>query len=329
MSLSLCTLDSSSFPAWDRFVEESNFGTIFHSTRWLSLLSKNVEVTVIKEDNEIVAGMALAKTSKSGVTGFHIPPYTQYFSPLYGKKGDKRISISIEHECITLLLNKLKTAGHIDFKLPAGHHTILPYHWQGFESSVRITHIIQGTREDYLKYLNKNKLRELRKLQDLVFNNEIAIDDHISENELLFLLRQTGERKGYNTQSSQAIKFVMNAGDSFAKKITIRSHKHGVLAFGFFPYDNKAVYNLINASVRVNDPVLKTVNLLLLYQAIEFALTTGRIFDFEGSMLKGVEAFCRLMGGTQVPCYRVQKSSSLRYSLMRAANQIKNDRKKT
>jgi len=58
-------------------------------------------------------------------------------------------------------------------------------------------------------------------------------------------------------------------------------------------------------------------------------LTTGRIFDFEGSMLKGVEAFCRLMGGTQAPCYRVQKSASLRYSLMRAANQIKNDRKKT
>jgi hypothetical protein len=45
-------------------------------------------------------------------------------------------------------------------------------------------------------------------------------------------------------------------------------------------------------------------------------------------MLPGVEAFCRLMGGTQMPVYRVQKSASLRYSLLRAANQVKNDRKK-
>jgi hypothetical protein len=66
----------------------------------------------------------------------------------------------------------------------------------------------------------------------------------------------------------------------------------------------------------------------LLYKGIEFALTSGRKFDFEGSMLQGVETFYRLLGGKQVSVYRVQKSPSLIYSIIRAANQIRNDRKK-
>ena len=163
----------------------------------------------------------------------------------------------------------------------------------------------------------------------MVESGAIIIEEGIEETELIHLLQQTSERKGFDARSALAASLVMKADHSFAKKIVIRSQEHGPIAFGFFPYDNKAVYNLINASVRITDPVLKTINLLLLYQAIAFALNTGRTFDFEGSMLPGIEAFCRLMGGRQVPVYRVQRSSSLRFSLLRAAKQIKNDRRKT
>lgn len=329
MGLSVHNLKSDSFTEWDHFVVESNYGTLFHSTNWLKLVSDHPQVFAIKEDGKIIAGIALVKTKKTGVSGFHIPPYTQYFSPLYGRRDDKKRSISQEHECISLLLDRLINEGHIDFKLPAGHHSILPYHWLGFETTVRITHTIQGTLDAYLQKLNKNKLRELKKLQHLVEEGELSIEDDISEQELQFLLQQTSQRKNFDAQNQVAVNMVLHAGAQMAKKVVIRSRQHGVLSFGFFPYDNKGVYNLINASTRIADPVLKTINLLLIYQAIEFALTTGRIFDFEGSMLRGVEAFCRLMGGEQQPCYRVQKSNSWRYSLLRAANQIKNDRKKT
>ena len=321
-------LNRDEFDSWNRFVDEHPEGTIFHKTVWLNLIDPLVEIYSVWMNDEIKAGVALIKTTKNGVTGFHIPPYTQYFSPLYAYVPGKKRSLTEEHECIRVLLEEVKDAKQIDFKLPRGHQSILPYHWKGFESTVRITHIVTGSLESYLKELNKNKARELKKISGLAEAGEIIVEDNISEADLRHLLKQTSERKGFDAQDAVAINLVINSDISFAKKVVIRSREHGLLAFGFFPFDNKAVYNLINLSIRVTDPVLKTVNLLLLYKAIEFALNNKKIFDFEGSMLPGVESFCRLMGGIQAPIYRVQKSSSIRYSLLRAANQIKNDRKK-
>lgn len=328
MSVIARVLKNEEFAQWNKFVDEHPEGTVFHKTYWLEAINPRIRVFTLWEDNEIKAGIALIKTKKNGVPGYHIPPYTQYFSPLYGKPADYKVALTIEHRCIKAILDEIVNINHIDFKLPRGHQSILPYHWMGFESSVNLTHIITGTLEDYLNGLNRNKARELKKLSALVKSGEITIGDDIKEAELIYLLQQTGERKKFDANSKLAAGIVMNATDSFAKKFVVRSRSHGLVSFGFFPYDNKAVYSLINASVRVSDPVLRTVNLLVLYQAIEFALNSGRTFDFEGSMLPGVEAFFREMGGTQVPVYRVQKSLSLRYSLLRAANQIKNDRRK-
>jgi len=325
MSLITRQLEGSAFAGWNDFVDRHPAGTVFHTTGWLTLIDPAIEIIAVLADDNIIAGAALVKTTKHKISGYHIPPYTQYFSPLY--MHDKG-SLTEEHECIKAILEKIKDANHIDFKLPKGHQSILPYHWKGFESAVSITHIIEADLPAYLANLNKNKLRELKKLQSMQASGEIIVEHDIKEPELVHLLQQTSERKGFDARSAFAAKLVMKAADTFARKIVIRSKEHGLLAFGFFPYDNKAVYNLINASVRVKDPVLKTINLLLLYQAIEFALNSGRTFDFEGSMLPGVESFCRLMGGKQVPVYRVQKSPSLRYSLLKAARQIKNDRKK-
>ncbi len=327
MSLTARKLRDDEFALWDAFAETAPGGTIFHTTQWLLLIDKNVEIFIAEDEGRIKAGVALIKTKKNGVNSYHIPPYTQYFSPLYYAGDGKKQSLTEEHDSIKAILGMLKQAKHLDFKLPRGHQSILPYHWKGFDTSVTITYTISGLLENYLQELNKNKARELKKLWQLVQDGNLVIEQDVNEKELLQLLDQTTERKQFDARSSVVTNLVMNSKDSFAKKYLIRSKEHGLLAFGFFPYDSKAVYNLVNASARVNDPVLKTVNLLLLYQAIEFALNSGRKFDFEGSMLQGVESFCRLMGGKQEPIYRVQKSRSLRYSILRAANQVRNDRK--
>lgn len=315
---------------WDNYVDMHPEGTVFHKTSWLKMINSCVEIYAFVENDQIKAGVALVKTKKNGVIGYHIPPYTQYFSPLCGDLHKDKISLNEEHEYIKVLLEKIKDVNHVDFKLPKGHKSILPYYWKGFDSSVNITHIISGTTlAEYLKDLNKSKARELRKLLLLVDSGDIIVDSEIEEPELRDILNQTGERRGFDVKASFIVKLVMKTNTSLAKKIVIRSKKHGLIAFGFLPFDTRSVYSLINTSVRITDPMFKTISLLLHYKGIEFALTTGKSFDFEGSMVPGVENFYRVMGGEQTPVYRVQKSRSLLYSLLRAARQIKNDRKKT
>ncbi len=110
------------------------------------------------------------------------------------------------------------------------------------------------------------------------------------------------------------------------KLIVLSDENNEPIAFGYFPFDDTAVYNVINASKRINDPVLKTSNLYIIHEMIQFALTSGRAFDFEGSLLPGVASFYRMLGGTQVTLYRSTKSRSLFHSMLRAFNQMKKDR---
>lgn len=328
MSLQCRELEKAEFSLWDNFVRMHPMGTIFHQTAWLGMLAGGeVRVIAVWKDEQIIGGVSLLLSKKYGVPGYHIPPFTQYFSPLYYNAANSPQSITEEHACLESILNKIGSANHIDFKLPSGHHSFLPYHWKGFETTVVLTHLIKGTKESYQLGLDKKRQGELKRLKKGIDAGEISIEEKISEGELAMLVKETCERKNFNFNENVLLQLVNNAESIPAKIISIRSKQHGLVAFGFFPYDEKAMYNLVNLSVRGIKGMLGTVNLLLLNEAIEFALDKNLSFDFEGSMLPGVEAFFRKMGGKQVPIYRVQKSPSIKYSLLRAYKQIRNDRK--
>ena len=73
----------------------------------------------------------------------------------------------------------------------------------------------------------------------------------------------------------------------------------------FFLYDKKVCYYLLGGQ----DPEYKSDGSqnLLLYKGIEFATTVSEYFDFEGSMVEGIENFFRQFGGIQVINYHVAK----------------------
>ncbi len=43
-------------------------------------------------NDELKAGVALINTTKNRVSGYHIPPYTQYFSPVHANVPGKEIA---------------------------------------------------------------------------------------------------------------------------------------------------------------------------------------------------------------------------------------------
>lgn len=317
-------LEDKSYSEWDAFVESHPNGTIFHTSHWLKIISQDIEIYVERECSKIAYGIALISTKKMGVKGFHVPPLTQYFGPLTSTAN----GLTNEHYQVLQILTSLPKSNHYDFKLTSGHHSPLPFYWSGFQCLITITYKIDSGLDDYWKNMNKNKKRELKKVLALIEKGDIEVCEDIDFNSLNELLDKTEKRGNFYTNRELFFKIFNNAKSSFIKIVAVKSKIHGYISFGLFPYDGKAVYNLVNFSARMEDPVLKTVNLLTLNKAIEFALNTGRVFDFEGSMLKGVETFNRLMGGRQAPVYRVQKSPSLKYSFMRALHQLKNDKKK-
>ena len=99
----------------------------------------------------------------------------------------------------------------------------------------------------------------------------------------------------------RTLKSLLSSFDSsFMKAYCLRDgQENHVISVAFFLYDNKRVYNIINGYFESNHPIAKTANLYTLHLGIKFALEKKLIFDFEGSLIPGVEKFYRLMGGSQ------------------------------
>ena len=312
------------------FLSEFNCSnlTVFHSYHWLKAFNADVEFWYFKNQENVVKSIFIfIETKKYFVTGLHIPPYTQYFSPLF---ADSTNEIQ-KKEIVFALINKLSLENKLhvlDFKLFRGNHDILPFHWLGFQTTINLTYTVSGSYSEYFSKLNKNKVREIKKLYKLIEEEKIEIVTEIEDKEVLELFEITAQRAEFSYSPIVLKNLLSNRAHFEHKIIGIRLKNEGLISFGLFPYDNHSVYNIINASIRIqDDPILKTINLLMLNEAIKFALDSNRIFDFEGSMLPGVSDFYRLMGGIQTPVYRLTKSKNLKYSFMRALAQIRNDRK--
>lgn len=298
---------------------------VFQNPFWLSALSggKFDSYLCWYRGEELIGLFNVIRTSKMRVNGLHIPPFTHTFAPIIANC----LSNKVYYKVIDDLLLLLSKENVVDLKMSIRHTNILPYRWNGYQCNVLANYVIENDFDAYMGQLNKNKKREYNKLVSLIDSGELEILNEVDEKDFLSLFTKTSERSGFKANLTALSELLRNRENFPSKLLAVRSKKYGLISIGFFPYDDKTVYNVINASLRVDDAILKTVNLILLIEGIKFALDSDRVFDFEGSMLQGVSSFYELMGGEQVPVYRISKSKSLVFSALRAIKQIKDDRK--
>jgi hypothetical protein len=55
---------------------------------------------------------------------------------------------------------------------------------------------------------------------------------------------------------------------------------------------------------------------LVIWRAIDDSLLAGRMYDFEGSSIRGVEHYYRQWGGVAKPVCRLERAGSLRGSIV-------------
>lgn len=309
--------------ALHRFQSKSK--TVFHSAKWLEMFSNELVYFIYtNEEGKILAYFIGALTSKYGVKGLHIPAFTHCYSPVFADS----LKDTEKQELYSSLCALLDEYNVTDFKFQRGQFDPLPFHWAGYQNQVLVTYILEGSYETFWSTLNKNRVREIKKIKALVDDGTLRIDTTISKNDFLRLYAETAKRGSFEYKEQDMISLYNHLNAVEHKLMVLYTANKEPLAFGYFPYDDTAVYNVINASVRIADPVLKTSNLYIINEMIRFALETGRAFDFEGSLLPGVASFYRMLGGKQVTLFRSTKSRSLLHSLLRAMNQMKKDRTK-
>jgi len=318
------------FHEWDDYVRSNPWGTVFHTTEWLGRINDRLKVFAgVDGSGEVRCGVALVESVKFGVRGYHIPPFTPFFGPLVSssEKEQRAAARTEEQDAVASVLRAIPGCAHTDFRLPAGWPDVYPFYRAGFTPFVAYTHVFHSSVSEYHANMAKRQRSYLRGMKGHVDKGEVRVNSTANAETVFSLWERLAREKGVRSNVSTLRRLTINWGRESPWSVMAVERADGEpLAGVMLVNDERRVVNLVNASSAGLSKRFSRANLLCLDAAVRKTLNEGKIFDLEGSMLHGVERFYRMLGAHLVPAFRVQKSRSFRYSVLRSIAQFRRER---
>ncbi|MDR1336935.1 MAG: GNAT family N-acetyltransferase [Tannerella sp.] len=180
----------------------------------------------------------------------------------------------------------------------------LPFYWAGYTQTTRYTYILPdiGNAGNVLSGMSRQTRRNIKKAEE----QQITVHRGIDTDDFLKIQSLTFERQHRrNTQSPVVLRRLINAarerkqGDLFGG-----ADRDGNLhAVAFVVWQDSSAYYIAGGG----DPAFRSsgAHSFVLWEAIRYVSQYAGQFDFEGSMLPGVERFFREFGAVQTPYFRI------------------------
>jgi hypothetical protein len=298
-------LEPHQFDQWDTFVDKSPQGDIFCYSWWLEVMTKSkFRILIIKDNNEIVAGMPLTFDAQKKV---NIPPLTRTLGVLYKNQEYKsrRKQTSTERKWLSELLKHLPLN---DFVQICMHHSIydwLPFRWNGFNQTTRYTYIIYFEKKT-ISDIQKKLDQQIKRRINLANRNGIKVEITEDFDLLYHYVSLTYER--------QSLKFTIPYNDFkllddilkakgmrlIFKAIDNNNQTHAVQ---YVAFNYKSAYALLGGS----DTKLRQLGgpTLALWEAVSYFSDKVEYFNFGGSDIKRIETHLRGFGGILTPYFHI------------------------
>lgn len=322
-------LPESQYAEWDRFVDSSPHGTVFHFSWWLAVTAESLRLLVVRDERgRIVAGIPLPQKRKAGLRLIHSPVLTPYLGPIFDLSH-------VEGNCEQLRVMRqygellARSLGPFDsFRCIAGATApdLQGFLWAGFQVCLGYTFRFHASQTvaDIQKGMTRTHAQKLSKAKrlNLKVEKDSGVDILLDLNKRSFSRKATtppysGDlvRRLWSAASQRNMVDVYRASTAEGRPI----------AALFTVHDSRTTYQIISGF----DPEcldLPGQNCLLWTAAVD-ALAANRHFDFEGSSIRGVETFYRRWGPMACPVWKLRKHGSLRGSLFGWAMDYNDHRK--
>jgi len=296
---------------------------IFSRDWWLdAVCGDEWNVCLVEKGDQVVASMPFHYRKRYGLTVLSHPPLTQTLGPwLKESKAKYSKRLGQEKDLMNALIDQLPDFARFSQNW---HHAVtnwLPFYWRGYHQTTRYTYrlpdlsdleaIWHGFRENIRTDIRKAKSRF-----DLRVRTDLSIDEFLELNVQVF------ERQGMQTPYAKSFVRRLDTAceEHHARKIFIAEDEKGQRHAGvYIIWDENSAYYLMGGG----DPSLRTsgATSLCMWEAIQFAATVTKSFDFEGSMIEPVERYFRAFGAIQTPYFSITKTPS---RLIRIRNNLVN-----
>jgi len=284
---------------------------IFSQPWWLDAVCEPRlwNVALVERDGRIIASLPYEERKRMGLHLMRMPQLTQVLGPRLEYPANQKTAtrLAFEKAVLVELVGKLPDC---DLFSQRFHHSItnvLPLHWKGFVNDVRYTYLIPDLSDVEIVWNGfQDKTRaDIRKAQRIVrVSSDPDIERFLSINEMSF--RRQGLPLPYSPELVRRLDRICEEKSS--RKMWFAHDDAGrVHAAVYLVWDQDSAYYLMGGG----DPELRNsgATSLLIWEAIQFASSVTRVFDFEGSMLEPIERFVRSFGAEQVRYFHLLKMS--------------------
>lgn len=314
---------------WDELVNESPQGTLFCRSWWLrAVCGDDFNVLIAIRDGHIVAGMALPYSFSGKQKKIIRPPMTTTMGVIFRESitvsdnYERRLSAEID-----LLCGLVAAIPNCDGFKVSFHPTIsnwLPFYWQNYRQTTSYTYVLEDISDidRLIKLFHHSKRKNLARAQKLVrVDREISVDTFYQHHKMT--LKKEGK---VITYTADYLHRIVAASQTHANvELLAAIDSLGIIHSAIVVlYDRVSAYYVASSI----DPDYKnsgSATMLLVESIRKVAGTTNR-FDFEGSMIPGVEQSFRRFGAKQVPYFVIYKEegwrSKIRITLERIARKI-------
>lgn len=289
---------------------------LFSQPWWLNIVAPGKwREIVVKDKNENVLGRQVVV----GKNNIYMPQLTQTL----GLWIDPDISTDYG-KCKQLIQNIIEQIGRVNnvqISLDVQNPYILPYRWAGYVLEPKFTYRIDDLTDLDRLYAGFNKTA---KKNIKYARNKVTLSDHVNVDELWCTLNKTfALQNRKNPLNKQLVYRLVEMCEKrhAGKYICAKDAAGNVHSCAYFVYDKKTCYYLLGAS----DAKFRSsgAQSLVIWEGIKFAATVSKSFDFEGSMVEGIENFFRQFNSKCVPYYEVRKQSILREIMLLFKPKIK------
>lgn len=275
---------------------------------WLDCVcgESNWDVLLCLKNGKIEAAMPYYTPCRDVIS---MPPYTQtmgiWFNPAF---EDKRYS----HD----LFRKQTVCEDFIVRLPAHgyflqhfHHSFtdwLPFYWNGFRQTTRYTYVLPdiGNPDELRNGLSENICRNIQKAKNkyqLTVRRNVPVDVFLETHAHVY------QRQGMKPYQPAMLKKLIDLSRSRGQSDIWGAYdaENRLHAGAFVVWQKNCAYYIAGGS---NTELRKSGGLaLVLWTVINDLSGEAGSFDFEGSIIRGVEHFFRGFGACQKPYFLIAK----------------------
>jgi len=287
---------------WDKFILHSPQGAPFILYDYLSAIAPEWKALIVSLNGEWQAVMPIEIKRKYGFSYILQPPFSQHSGICYiDKVWKKRYEeYSWKHQVGNMIAQSLESYHWVQVNFSPDFDDPLPFYWAGFSLRTRLTYelTLPDTAGDLYQHFAAPLKRQIRKAekQGLIFQSTCRDMDsmkslvRINEEAGNFVLGKHPRR--WEILNTLVTKMM---DTSYGHVFQIKSREGIVLAAGVYLVYRDRMYYL--AGAYHPEGRLTGAMSFLMWKAMCKALDFHcKIFDFEGSMIKGIEQFFRKFG---------------------------------